>query len=234
MAPYIRGQAGRRPRAPPSVLCLPLECDRFPNDTNDPPPHCHLESTCNRYNIKTTREMLTYVYGCAGSRVRGASEETTWHRTVRSVSPMHLFSCCQLPAPPHPHVPSPLLDFRLCSSWGCARTQQQQRYRQRQVPQGPSQRARITLLIFRYARRKQMQAGVALALAYEVSSLFTSAEAAPRASAEPGRPALGLSLDGVPPGAGEQQGGVGKGGGARGDLNGRAHPEMKPLKLPSR
>jgi hypothetical protein len=79
-----------------------------------------------------------------------------------------------------------------------------------------------------------MQAGVALALAYEVSSLFTSAEAAPRASAEPGRPALGLSLDGVPPGAGEQQGGVGKGGGARGDLNGRAHPEMKPLKLPSR
>jgi hypothetical protein len=115
LAPCIRGQAGRRPRAPPSVHCVPLQCDRFPNKKRSSPTP-HLKGTCKRTNIKTTREMLTYVYGWAGSRVRGASEEATWCRTVRSVSLMQLLSRCQLPAPSHPHVPRALVDCRLCSS----------------------------------------------------------------------------------------------------------------------
>ena len=71
--------------------------------------------------------------------------------------------------------------------------------------------------------------GVALALAYELSRLFTSGvAAAPRAPAGPGPRVPALSLGGVPKGGG----GAGRAGGASEDANGR--PVMKPLKLPSR
>ena len=73
------------------------------------------------------------------------------------------------------------------------------------------------------------KAGVALALAYELSRLFTSGvAAAPRAPAGPGPRVPALSLGGVPRGGG----GAGRSEGASEDVNGR--PVMKALKLPSR